>query len=371
MSNLRVLILNLEKGWRGGENQILLLARYLKHNGDTVTIAYPKNTIGLEKYAKELDTLALDSTSSWSGKNIRLIVDFITQNDIQIIHANSSKSHALALRVKKKVPHVKLVVHRRVATSPKTNFFTRRQYLSPLVDSYVSLSNAISDELAKYGIATEKIVRIPSGVVLDTKPFEKGIYKQQLADKIKVPSTNILLGMACALATEKGVDTFLYFAQQLLKERKDVTFLIAGAGPLEAELKQLAQTLKISDHVHFLGFLSPVTDYLRALDVFLMPTRRTKNFREGLGSVLLEAIMARTSIIASNIDGILDVIIDQQTGHLVNPNQSEEILTTFNSLQANTELQIQKNAIKHVEQDFSAEKMATRNRENYVRLLNN
>lgn len=369
MSILRVLLLNLEKGWRGGENQILLLARYLKSHGDEVTIAYPKNTVGLKKYQLEVNTLPLPSTLSWSPVSIRLLTHFVKSHDIQVIHANSSKSHALALRVKKRCPSLKLIVHRRVATRPNNNFLTRRQYLSPLVDSYVSLSHAISKELINYGISEDKIVRIPSGVVLDRASFDKPFYKAQLAKKLNLPSSDVFIGMACALSQEKGVDVFLRFAEALLKERKDVQVFIAGTGPQETLLREQAATLGISKNVHFLGFLNPVTEYLRALDVFFMPTRRTRTFREGLGSVLLEAIAARASIIASNLDGIPDVIIDKKTGHLVEPNDPLELLNAFKNLKPAEESVIQESALKHVEYDFTAEKMAERNRMNYLKLL--
>ncbi|MCB0347308.1 MAG: glycosyltransferase family 4 protein [Bdellovibrionales bacterium] len=369
MENMRVLLVNLEKGWRGGENQVLLLARYLKEKQDYVAIAYPKVSTAIPRYKKEFDVLELDSTSDWRPSNINAISNYVLKHNIQILHANSSKSHGLCLRVKKKHPHLKLVVHRRVATPPSDNFFTRKKYLSKLVDSYVSLSNAISTELAAYGVPKEKIVRIPSGVIVDSSPFDKATYKEILAKKCNVSSKNTFIGMACAISIEKGVDTFLRFAK-LLENRNDVSFFIAGTGPKEEEYKRLASELMITDKVHFLGFLNPVTEYLRALDVFIMPSRQTKTFREGLGSVLLEAVQARTSIIASNIDGIPDVIIDKKTGHLIPVDDFHEMYKTFESLNSETEKSIQDNAIKHIEADFTSEIMAKRNRDNYQRLLN-
>lgn len=369
MAKLHVLIVNLERGWRGGENQVLLLARYLKQQGDQVTIAYPKISTAIPRYKKEFDVIELDSTSDWRPSNVSTLSKFVRENNIQIIHANSSKSHGLCLRVKKKNPQLKLVVHRRVATPPSSNFLTRSKYVSKLVDSYISLSNAISIELIKYGVQKEKVTRIPSGVTIDKTPYDKIVYKKSLATTHNQSKDNVFIGMACAVSIEKGVDTFLYFAQALLKQRKDISFFIAGTGPKEEEYKKLAKELKISDNVLFLGFLNPITDYLRALDVFIMPSRQTKTFREGLGSVLLEAIQARTSIIASNIDGIPDVIIDAKTGHLIPVDDYSEMLKVFNSLDPQTENVIKSNAMKHIEADFTAEIMARRNRENYLRLL--
>ena len=75
-----------------------------------------------------------------------------------------------------------------------------------------------------------------------------------------------------------------------------------------------AQELKVDDHVHFLGFLENAANYLKAFDIFLLPS-----IKEGLPYVLLEAAQADIAVVASNVGGIPDIVEDNKSGLLFVP----------------------------------------------------
>jgi glycosyltransferase involved in cell wall biosynthesis len=132
---------------------------------------------------------------------------------------------------------------------------------------------------------------------------------------------------------------------------------IVGGGDLTAELQKQAQSLELS-HVHFLGKLSKedlTKEYLNA-NAFVLPAIvDSKGDTEGLGVVLIEAIEYNLPVIASNVGGIPDVIVDQKTGLLVQEKNASALKLAIESLATNQNLQnhLTKNAYEHVQKHFS------------------
>lgn len=129
-----------------------------------------------------------------------------------------------------------------------------------------------------------------------------------------------VVGTAGPLEAVKGIPYFLSAAQKVNKVREDVQFLIAGAGPEEANLRRLARRLKIDRQVTFAPNLRDFGPSVAAVDVFCLPS-----LQQGLGSIMLEAMAMGKPVIASAVGGIHSVIRDGETGLLVPPSQSGPI----------------------------------------------
>jgi len=128
-----------------------------------------------------------------------------------------------------------------------------------------------------------------------------------------------LLALGRLVAT-KGFD-FLIYACRILKDAGlDFHLTLAGAGPKGRQLKHLARKLGLASQITFPGFIrhDGVTDYLCAADVFLMPcTVHSSGDRDGLPTVILEALLHRVPVIASDVAGIGEVIENGVTGFLI------------------------------------------------------
>jgi len=123
--------------------------------------------------------------------------------------------------------------------------------------------------------------------------------------------------VACVgrLVAFKGIDTLLRAAVQVLARRPDAQFVVLGGGPLEAELRALAERLGIAPRVTFTGFRADDRDVLRLLrlaDVFCLPTRR-----EGLGIAFVEAMAMGVAVVGPRIAPITTVVAEGETGLLV------------------------------------------------------
>lgn len=125
----------------------------------------------------------------------------------------------------------------------------------------------------------------------------------------------------------KGVPHLIRALPSVL-EKVDVELLITGQGDRTFEWKCLARDLGLEDSVHFLGFVSneELAHCYRTCDIYCLPAIFDSNDdTEGLGVVLIEALMHARPVIAGNVGGIIDVIKNEQTGLLVEEKSHQEL----------------------------------------------
>ena len=140
------------------------------------------------------------------------------------------------------------------------------------------------------------------------------IYNGQEDPRIKKRNTNnkkINIGFIGRLESIKGAHLFIEAANLLKKY--DFNFLIAGDGHLEKELKELSKGNK---NIKFIGNVKNPFNFIKSLDILVVPS-----IREPLGLVSIEAGLCKVAVIASNIDGIPEVITNKHSGILINPTQ--------------------------------------------------
>lgn len=365
---MRVLHLDTEMGWRGGENQLRLLLEGLR--------AYPVESHlaarpGSEA-ARRLDGLATVVTYPMRGGFDPVaaykIATYCKKNQIDLIDAHTGNGHSLGLLVKTLVPNVKLIVHRRVDNVPKNNALNRRKYLSPRVDLYVAISGAIAKILENYGVPKERIALVRSAVPdIVYQDLNRENEKRQLAQAFGISPDVVFIGNASALSSQKGYPTLLAAAKILKDQGKSFHVFIAGDGELRPSLESLRISLGLEHDVTFLGFIKEVPKFLCAMDILAMPS-----VNEGLGTLLLDASLARCAIAATRVGGIPEVVTHRITGLLSSVDDSPGLAAHLAQL-------IQEPALRHhlgtnardfVVREFAWEAMVRGNFTIYSTLLN-
>lgn len=127
---------------------------------------------------------------------------------------------------------------------------------------------------------------------------------------------------------KKGFDYLLAAARLLKDSGLDFTLTMAGDGPRGGQLKRLAEKLGIGDKVIFPGFVpyDRISDLFCAADMLLMPSIvHSSGDRDGIPTVIMEALKHRVPVIATDVAGISEVIEDRATGLLIREKDSAAI----------------------------------------------
>lgn len=176
----------------------------------------------------------------------------------------------------------------------------------------IAVSSAVQTELVSRGnLPIDLVTVIHSGVDAPDDVDQKPVL-----DPGHVP----VIGTAGPLEATKGLPFFLGAAQRVLTTRKNVEFLIAGAGPEEENLRRLARELKVSEHVTFVPNMGDFSHALMAMDVFCLPS-----LKQGLGTIMLEAMALGKPVIATGVGGVYSVIENNETGFVVPAADSEQL----------------------------------------------
>ncbi len=127
----------------------------------------------------------------------------------------------------------------------------------------------------------------------------------------------------------KGACLFFGAAQRVAAVHPEAEFLIAGAGPEEDNLRRLARELGLNRNLTFASNLYDFSSALTAMDIFCLPS-----LRQGLGTIILEAMALGRPVIATGVGGIYGLVRNNETGLVVPPSDSgalaERILELLN-----------------------------------------
>ena len=153
-----------------------------------------------------------------------------------------------------------------------------------------------------------------------------------------------------------------------LRQDVPVQLDIVGDGPERLATEQLARALGIGAHVRFLGFRNDVRAYLAHADAFVI----TSDY-EGISIAILEAMRAGLPVVATDVGGIRETVIDSETGLVVPPRSRPELVAALRALATETTRRkaLGEAAYAYFKREFALEHMVARYRELYTRLLAN
>ena len=361
---MRVLQLLSSGGVYGAEKMVVSLAKGLDQMGCQTILGVFDN----------MHVESSDVVSYMQQQNLAVVVipckgkiDFaivdkirrcINSYEIDLIHSHSYKSDLygyLAVR-NTSVPIL--------ATS---HFWTRRTislrvyaYIDQLVlkrfDRIVAVSDEIAREIVAAGVSPAKVSVIDNGINLAAFRHPS----PQAGAEFRAYGMRIV-GAVGRLVDQKGFDYLLRAIPQVLERFPNTVFLIAGEGTERAKLEALSSELNIEKHVHFLGVRSDMPNVYASFDVFVLPS-----LNEGMPIALMEAMATARPVVATRVAAVPKLVIDGQTGLLIEPKNPGALSDAVCRLLENPTLceSLSKAAQARIEQEFSSEVMAER----YLRL---
>ncbi|MDD2805450.1 MAG: glycosyltransferase family 4 protein [Elusimicrobiales bacterium] len=271
----------------------------------------------LEEIAGAAKVLNLDLRRLFSPGAVAALRGIIGANGIGVVHSQGARADFYC-RLAARAAGVAAVS---TIASPveeyDVGFLRRAAYtaLDRFSSRYTSRFVAVADHiraklLARRGLRPERVVRIYNGVDPARCACAPGEAERARA-AYGVPPGTFLAAAFCRLSREKGLFTLLDAAAA---SGPGVTYLLAGTGPLEAELKARARELGLGPRFIFAGFVADIVPLLNAAGVVALPS-----LREGFPMAALEAMAAGKPVVASAIEGIKESVADGVTGLLVPP----------------------------------------------------
>lgn len=188
------------------------------------------------------------------------------------------------------------------------NFLIRKYY-----DKFIACSNAVKNELISYNFNQNQIEIIYNAVnVNEYLQFQSNTSSNLLEYPI--------IGFIGRLEPYKGVPILIKAIPSIINKFKTLQLWIIGDGPEKNKLLKLSHKFNLTNYVKFLGTQLSIKEYLSKFSVLIVPS-----LSEPLGIVALEGLAMKLPVIATNIDGLKEIIIDNQTGFLIQPNSIDSL----------------------------------------------
>lgn len=236
-----------------------------------------------------------------------------------------------------------------------------KKILLKQANAITATSKYLAEETRKIAPAGTKIHVIPFGI--NCMKFIKN------CDHKLNKNRKIRIGFIKHLKPRYGPENLLYAMCKVTELYPDTEVIIVGKGELENYLKNLALHLGLEKKIQFLGHLSneEIPKVLQNIDIFVMPS-----INESFGVAAIEAQAMEIPVVASNIGGIPEAVLDQKSGILINPNSTKELQESIIKLIENPKLRkkMGKAGREHVLSKYDIKKNAIEFENLYLRLAN-
>jgi glycosyltransferase involved in cell wall biosynthesis len=200
-----------------------------------------------------------------------------------------------------------------------------------LTNRYSTHVIAVSESTRRYvvdveEVPAERVTTIHNGV--DIAAFQPHPGQRTEARQVwNFPADAFVVAGIGRLTFQKNFALFLDVAAEVLRMHPRAFFLIAGTGEDEAALREQAQRLGIAERVRFLGYVAEMAKLYPATDALLLTSRY-----EGLPITILEAMAAGVPIVSSDLDGVQEILVDEEDAALVPPGETARYVERLSSL---------------------------------------
>jgi glycosyltransferase involved in cell wall biosynthesis len=234
------------------------------------------------------------------------------------------------------------------------------RYRRSEVGRFVAVSNAVAEGLVQTGVQRARITVVPNGV--DAADLRM---RASMPLEVDLPAAARHVGFVGRLERIKGCEYFIEAAGLIAVAHPDVAFVIAGAGSLEAELRARASASPAAGRIRFVGHVNDPAPLMSALDVVCVPS-----LSEASGLTAIESLALGVPVVASEVGGLPDVVVDGRTGVLVPPADAGALAAAVGDLLTDRERaeSLGRAGREHVEQHFTMESMVAGYRRVYDEL---
>ena len=292
--------------------------------------------------------------SGHDGRSLKAHVSALREIGPDIVHANLSSpwscQYCIAGAGLLRRPRVVAVYQ--LAVPPRSKAQRRAKRLTArAVHRHVGVAEQTSREV-------EALVGLPPGSVIT---IHNGVPDEQhaAADRAR---PGVIVGAIGRFERQKGFDLLI----RALTEIEDASLVLVGEGSERPMLEGLAESVGVADRVVWRGWTDETRTCVDAFDVFALPSRF-----EGFPLALLEALLARLAVVASDVGGVSEIVHDGETGLLVPADDPDALARAIRRLLADADLRqrLGEQGRQHVLERFTADHMTRAFERLYEELL--
>jgi glycosyltransferase involved in cell wall biosynthesis len=327
-ARLRIVHLDTQRGWRGGERQAFWLARALARSGhDSIVAARPDDALAAAALEAGLPLLRCVPLASADPLAAALLRRQLVRRRVDILHAHTANAVTLGALATLGT-RTRLVVTRRVDFPLNRGPGTRWKYSRAA--AVIAISRRVRDVLAASGVPAERMTVIADGADLE-RPMLPAPPARLTALGVR-PGVPLVV-MVAALVGHKDPLTFVRAVASAREAGADLQALLAGDGFLREAVRAERDRLRLEEHLVLAGWQDDADGLIAAADVIALSSSE-----EGQGSVLLDAMQCGKPVAATSAGGIPDVVTHDETGLLVSPGDPAALGAAIARLCADPEL---------------------------------
>ena len=308
----KIVHVNTARGFRGGERQTELLIGGLASRNVQQALVARRGGMLAERIAKLGIEVRQVAGGVWSVAR--------ATRDAALVHVHEGRSvYAAYLRwLWSRTPYV---ITRRVDNPIGDHWFAHKAYARAACVAAVAPKVAEIVKAYDASVSVRVIHSASSGLAVDAAGVAR--IRSQFSGRLIVGHVGALDN------SQKGQEYIVAVAREVERSHPDLVFMFVGGGEDEAMLKSLAAG---SSNVVFTGFVDNVGDYLAAFDMFVLPSNR-----EGIGSILLDAMERGLPVIASSVGGVPDIVHHEKNGLLIERGNVAQLRDAILRLRADPE----------------------------------
>ena len=322
-SSRTVLHLVSRLGVGGVENQLSLVVQHYDRNRfqPLICCLRQQGEIGreMEEAGIEVIYLGRDRIHQFDPRLVMEIAQLLRKRRIDILRTHQYEP-GLYGRLAGLLTGTPLVI------SSYHNIYRRRKwhrhrinrFLSRFTDHVVAVSECVKGEIVRYDCLPPDRVRVIYNGV-DPRRFQDQVREGQVKCGLGLPSNCRIVGTVGRMTVQKGHELLLEaFAE--LKGGRELRLLLVGDGPRRPWLEQRTRELGLQDRVCFAGFRRDIYPLLRAMDIFVLPSRW-----EGLPGAVIEAMATGRPVVASDLPPLREIVSSPEIGILVRPGEKSQL----------------------------------------------
>jgi glycosyltransferase involved in cell wall biosynthesis len=345
---------NTESGWRGGEQQMAYLMAGLARRGHRVVAVVQQDGAAYPRLAAAgFDVHALRMRGEADPVALLALARRMGTARPDVVHLHTSHAHTLGALAARLANHPVVIVSRRVDFSIYRHSFLGLNGIKYRtgIDRIVCVSDAVRDVLVRDGLDPARLRVVRSAIDPDRVRTAAPI---DVRARLRLPRDARIVLAVGDLVGHKGHRHLVEALPSLVAAVHGVHVVIAGEGPLRADLEAQAKALWLQGSLHMPGRIDDLPGWFSSAEVLCMPS-----VEEGLGTSVLDGMAAGLPVVASRAGGIPEMVRDGIEGLLVPPGDPRALSAALARLLGDADLRRKMSdaARRRVDEAFHVDRM--------------